>query len=71
MAIVGLITLVVCIIGLLVWLALTGFARATFAEVGKIMFWTGLLAFLIAVSGQSCSIGTSGVQGGVGTHAGK
>jgi hypothetical protein len=59
MAIVGFVTLVVAVIGLLIYLALTGFARGSFAEAGRIMFAMGLLAFLIAASAQSCSVGTS------------
>jgi hypothetical protein len=70
MAIVGLITLVVAIIGLLIWLALTGFARATFAEMGRLCFFAGLLAFLIASSSQSCSIGTGGAGTSGGGNAG-
>jgi len=58
MAIVGLITLIVCVIGLILYLALTGLARGSFAEVGRIMFAFGLLAFLISIGAQSCSVGT-------------
>ena len=59
MAIIGLVTLVVCVLGLVLYLALTGMTRGSFAEVGRIMFAFGLLAFLISIGSQSCSIGTS------------
>lgn len=58
MAIIGLVTLIVCVLGLVIYLALTAFARGSFAEAGRIMFAMGLLAFLISIGSQSCSIGT-------------
>ena len=62
MAIVGLLTLIVCVIGLVIWFALGGFTKAQAAEAGKIMFAAGLLAFLFASSAQSCSMGTGGTS---------
>lgn len=62
MAIVGLITLVVCVIGLIGYLALTGFARASVVEVCRIAFAMGLLGFCIASGAQSCSVGTGGAS---------
>ena len=59
MAIVGILSLIVCIIGLVVYMALTGLAKGSWAEVGRIAFAMGLLAFLIASGAQSCAIGTS------------
>jgi hypothetical protein len=59
MAIVGLLTLIVCVIGLALYLSLTKWSRGSFAEIGRIMFAFGLLAFLISTGAQSCSIGTS------------
>jgi hypothetical protein len=36
--------LVVCVVGLLIWILSS---QAKVSEAGRIMFWTGLLAFLI------------------------
>jgi hypothetical protein len=65
MAVVGLLTLIVCILGLIVYLALTAFSKASFIEVGRICFAMGLLAFLIAQGASSCSIGTNGASSNV------
>lgn len=63
MLIVGLLALIICLLGLFLYLALTGFSRASLAEVCKWMFICGLLAFLLGSGMQSCSIGTSGGGG--------
>lgn len=47
MAIIGILSLLVCLIGLIVYLALTGFSKASFAEAARIAFFGGLLAFLM------------------------
>jgi hypothetical protein len=67
MAIVGILTLVIAVLGWILWAALSGFTRGTFAETGKIAFAAGLLAFCIASGSQSCSVGTGG--GGSGGSA--
>lgn len=59
MAIVGLITLIVAIAGLVIYLLCAGISKGSFAEVGKILFFAGMLAFLFSVSAQSCSVGTA------------
>ena len=59
MAIIGFLTLIVAIVGLVVYLVCTGANRGAWAEVGKICFFCGLLAFLFSVSSSSCSVGTS------------
>jgi hypothetical protein len=68
MAIVGILTLVVAVLGWILWAVLSKFSRATFAETGKIAFAAGLLAFCIASGSQSCSMGTSGGGGGSAAH---
>lgn len=67
MAIIGILTLVIAVLGWILWAALNKFSRATFAETGKIAFAAGLLAFCIASGSQSCSMGTSG-GGGAAQH---
>ena len=67
MAIVGILSLIICIVGLILWLALTKFSIGTWIEVAKWCFVCGLLAFLIGAGAQSCSIGTSG-GGGAAQH---
>jgi len=57
MTIVGLLTLFICILGLVAYLILTKFSRATFTDVARICFAAGLLAFLFSFSAQSCSVG--------------
>ena len=59
MAIVGLLTLIVCILGLVAYLALTSFSRASFTDVARICFAAGLLAFLMSQGASSCSMGTN------------
>jgi hypothetical protein len=68
MIIAGLLTLIVCIVGGLMYLALTGFSKPSFAEIGRIAFAMGLLAFLIGAAGQSCSMSTGGGGGGAQLH---
>jgi hypothetical protein len=69
LAIVGSLSLIVCVFGLLLWLILTKFVRDTWTQVAKICFAAGLLAFLFAFGTQSCSAGTSGAGTGTSTHA--
>lgn len=54
--------LLIAVLGLLLWLALAGFTKANFSEVGKIAYAAGLLAFLLGAGAvvESCSAGTSG-----------
>jgi len=68
MAIVGILTLVIAVLGWILWAALSGFTRATFSETGKIAFTVGLLAFCIASGSQSCSMGTTNSGGGSAQH---
>jgi hypothetical protein len=60
MAIVGILSLIICVLGGILYLALTGMSKTSWAEIGRIMFAFGLLAFLIGSGAQSCSIGTGG-----------
>jgi len=68
MAIVGILSLIICIIGLIVWLAMTKFSSGTWVKIAEWCFVCGLLAFLIASGSQSCAIGTSGGGGGAAQH---
>lgn len=45
----GSLSLIVSLIGLVIFLISS---HPKFSEVGKILFWTGMLAFLIANGGQ-------------------
>lgn len=59
MAVVGILSLVVCVLGLAAYVALSGVSRASFVEVARIAFAMGLLAFLLGAGAQSCTLGTS------------
>lgn len=58
-SVVGYLTLIVCVLGLIAYLALTKFAKATLIDIARICFAFGLLAYLFAAGAQSCSMGTS------------
>jgi hypothetical protein len=60
MTIVAFLSLLICLIGVVVYLIAAGASKGTAAEIGRIMFFAGLLAFLIGSAGQieGCSIGT-------------
>jgi len=60
MLIVGLLALIICVVGLIFYLAFNAMSRAAWVEVFRIMFAMGLLAFLIGSGMQSCSVGTTG-----------
>ena len=68
MTLIIILSLLVLFVGLIVYLMCAGATKATFAEVGKMMFFCGLLAFLMSYgsSANGCSI-----QGGTVTHSGK
>lgn len=50
--IIALSPLIVCLIGLVIYILASGTTpqSAKVAEIGRIMFWTGLLAFLLGAS---------------------
>lgn len=60
MLIIGILALIICVIGLVLYLALSGMARGAWVEVARVMFAMGLLAFLLGAGMQSCSVGTTG-----------
>lgn len=62
MAVVGLVVLIVCILGLAAYLALLSFSKAAFTEVARICFAFGLLAWLMSQGTSSCSMGTNGAS---------
>ena len=46
--------LIVCLIGLLIYLLVDPALRGgRILEVGRVMFWTGLLAYLLALGGKA------------------
>lgn len=49
-------SLLVCIVGLLMHLFVDGARYPKAVEIGKIMFWTGLLAFLLQASNAHLGI---------------
>lgn len=61
MALIIVLSLLVCLVGLVTYLICIGATKASFAEIGRIMFFAGLLAFLMGAVGQmgGCSVGTS------------
>lgn len=54
MTIIGYLALIVAVAGLIVWFVST---NPKVAEAGKILFFTGMLAFLFAVSGKIVRVG--------------
>lgn len=48
--------LLVCIIGLLMFLFVDGAKYPKAIDIGKVMFWTGLLAFMIVYHGGGASL---------------
>lgn len=57
MTIAGFLPLIVCVLGLVIWAVCSGATKASAAEVGKIAFAAGLLAFLLGAGAivESCS----------------
>lgn len=55
--------LLVCLVGLVVYLICVSATRASVGEVGRLAFAVGLLAFLLLMGGQvsSCSTGPATV----------
>ena len=70
MAITGLLSVIVLVAGLVIFLVCVGLSKTSAARVGEIMFFAGLLAFLLGAGAQSCgmSMGTGGGGGGSSTH---
>jgi hypothetical protein len=62
MAVIGLVVLIVCVLGLIAYLALLSFSKAAFVEVARICFAFGLLAWLMSQGASSCTMGTSGAS---------
>jgi hypothetical protein len=56
MTIVALLPVLVLVFGLVLYFFCLSVTKATVAEVGRIMFFCGLLAFLLGSGGQSCSM---------------
>ncbi|HYB24726.1 MAG TPA: hypothetical protein VED41_13070 [Solirubrobacteraceae bacterium] len=66
MTVVALLPVLVFVAGLLVYLFCVGISKSSAAEIGKIMFFAGLLAFLIGSGAQSCQMSAGG--GGSAQH---
>jgi len=60
MVIAGLLSVIVLVLGLFAYLFSVGISKTSVAEVGRIAFAMGLLAFLMSSGAQSCSMGTGG-----------
>ena len=62
MTIVAFLPFLIFVLGLVIYFVCAGFGKNTVGEVGKILIFTGLLAFLLSAgaSMQSCSIGNGG-----------
>jgi predicted membrane channel-forming protein YqfA (hemolysin III family) len=66
MTIVALLPVMVFVAGLLMYLFCVSVSKTSIAEVGRMMFFAGLLAFLMSSGAQSCTMGTAG--GGSAQH---
>jgi len=66
MSLVIILSLLVLALGLVLYFVCAGLTKGTVAEVGKIMFFCGLLAFLIGNGAQGCSL--SAGSGGSAQH---
>lgn len=68
MTIVALLPVLVFVAGLLMYLFCVGVSKTSIAEIGRWMFITGLLAFLLGAGAQSCSMGMAGGGGSAQHH---
>lgn len=60
MTIIALLPVLVFVAGLVIYFICVGLTKGSAAEIGKWMFVTGLLAFLLGAGAQSCSMGMGG-----------
>ena len=68
MTIVALLPVLIFVAGLIMYLFCVSISKASVAEIGRIMFFAGLLAFLLSSGAQSCSMGMAGGGGGAAQH---
>jgi len=67
MTIIALLPVLVFAAGLVLYFICAGLTKTTVAEVGRIMFAMGLLAFLLASGAQSCSMSAANGNGSAGS----
>jgi hypothetical protein len=67
MTIVALLAVLVFAAGLVIYLVCAGLTKGSAAKIGEIMFFCGLLAFLLGSGAQSCSM-SAGAAGGSAQH---
>jgi len=63
MTVVALLPVLVFVLALVVYFFCVSVSKASVAEVAKIAFFAGLLAFLMGSGAQSCSMGMGGGGG--------
>ncbi len=69
MTIIALLPVLVFVAGLVIYFVCAGLTKGSAAEVGRIMFAMGLLAFLLGAGAQSCSASlANGGGGGTAVH---
>jgi hypothetical protein len=68
MTIVALIPVLVFVAGLVMYFFCVSVSKTSVAEIGRIMFAMGLLAFLLGSGAQSCSMGVANGGGGSVQH---
>lgn len=59
-------SLLVLFAGLIIYFVCVGLTKASAGEIAKIMFFCGLLAYLMGAGAQGCSVSAGG--GGSGQH---
>jgi hypothetical protein len=69
MGIFGALSIVVFVLGLAIYLFCSGgITKATMAQVGRTMFFCGLLSWLMSAGAQSCTMGVANGGGGSAQH---
>jgi hypothetical protein len=68
MGIFGALAVIVLVVGIVGYLFCTGISKTSMAEVFRIAFAMGLLAWLMSAGAQSCSMSTQSGGGGTAQH---